>query len=384
MPEVSQEVFNDNIESNNSRSWSSLIWQDSKKILGTVGLLGTAVGLKTVQRVLQVAVTKAGTMDWQKLNPVNDWFEFAVTPVQLVISTQAMNLWKWGTAGIWTTGKSLFGINTNEERIPLLSLYTEIVIEEGYSCLSKTAIIGKVLMTKMGYWLSNHFMITASSMYSVGSLTSFAEYWTKILYGPNILSTILRAEVLCYSSLLIDKGIEYLATTNMWSAFKRKWCSYSDRNELAEATFIQSKWINLLKVGGYGATMLLATIVDNAIKTAAVMYSADRLPDFCSTFFQEAMFALMIGLIINDTLGNKVLNKYANNQIQKFLKAIGCCQASAELNEVVITHSQPLNINGDYQYGTNNAFSDEVVRCSNNFNNTRSWIDCPRDMPLTV
>ncbi|TLF26927.1 MAG: hypothetical protein FCO83_01355 [Spiroplasma sp. WSS] len=73
---------------------------------------------------------------------------------------------------------------------PLLSLYPEIGVEEGYSCLSKTAIFGKMLIAKAGYWISNHFMITASSMYSVGSLTSLAEYWSKIIYGPNILSVM--------------------------------------------------------------------------------------------------------------------------------------------------------------------------------------------------
>ncbi|WP_342253564.1 hypothetical protein [Spiroplasma endosymbiont of Zeiraphera isertana] len=121
--------------------------------------------MKTVQRVFQVAVTSIGSFDWNKVNPLNNLVDFGVTPVQLVISTQAMNLWKWGAEKIWQEGRTIFNRTADQEMSPLLSLYPEIGVEEGYSCLSKTAIFGKMLIAKAGYWISNHFMITASSMY---------------------------------------------------------------------------------------------------------------------------------------------------------------------------------------------------------------------------
>ncbi len=101
MPQEEELLINNDIDSNIeantiNNSWSSLIWSDTKKIIGTAGLLTAAVGLKTVQRVFQVAVTSIGSFDWNKVNPLNNLVDFGVTPVQLVISTQAMNLWKWG------------------------------------------------------------------------------------------------------------------------------------------------------------------------------------------------------------------------------------------------------------------------------------------------
>ncbi len=339
IPQEEELLINNDIDSNIeantiNNSWSSLIWSDTKKIIGTASLLTAAVGLKTVQRVFQVAVTSIGSFDWNKVNPLNNLVDFGVTPVQLVISTQAMNLWKWGAEKIWQEGKIIFNRTANEEVSPLLSLYREIGVEEGYSCLSKTAIFGKMLIAKVGYWFSNHFMITASSMYSVGSLTSLGEYWSKIIYGANILSTIIRAEVLCYTSILIDKGIEYLTKTHMWFAFKRYFNCLNNNNENDELESLlsqQSKCMSLLKSGGYLTAMVIATIIDNAIKTAAVMYTADRLPEFESTFFQIPMFAIMFGLIINDTIGNKVLNKYAKKQWQKFFTST----PNNELEEIV-------------------------------------------------
>lgn len=375
MPQEEELLTNNDIDSNIetntiNNSWSSLIWSDTKKIIGTAGLLTAAVGLKTVQRVFQVTVTSIGSFDWNKVNPLNNLVDFGVTPVQLVISTQAMNLWKWGAEKIWQEGRTVFNRTADQEMSPLLSLYSEIGVEEGYSCLSKTTIFGKMLIAKVGYWISNHFMITASSMYSVGSLTSLAEYWSKIIYGPNILSTIIRAEVLCYTSILIDKGIEYLTKTYMWFAFKRYFnCLNNNINENDELESLfsqQSKCMSLLKSGGYLTAMVIATIIDNAIKTAAVMYTADRLPEFESTFFQVPMFAIMFGLIINDTIGNKVLNKYAKKQWQKFFKST----PNNELEEIVTNSSDERQL-------TNN-FNDELVSVINSINGP-AFGGCPRN-----
>ncbi|WP_425382152.1 hypothetical protein [Spiroplasma endosymbiont of Melieria omissa] len=381
MPHEEELLINNNIHSNIeantiNNSWSSLIWSDTKKIIGTAGLLTAAVGLKTVQRVFQVAVTSIGSFDWNKVNPLNNLVDFGVTPVQLVISTQAMNLWKWGAEKIWQEGRTIFNRTADQEMSPLLSLYPEIGVEEGYSCLSKTAIFGKMLIAKVGYWISNHFMITASSMYSVGSLTSLAEYWSKIIYGPNILSTIIRAEVLCYTSILIDKGIEYLTKTHMWFAFKRYFnCLNNNINENDELESLfsqQSKCMSLLKSGGYLTAMVIATIIDNAIKTAAVMYTADRLPEFESTFFQVPMFAIMFGLIINDTIGNKVLNKYAKKQWQKFFEST----PNNELEEIV-TNSNYMSINSSDERQLTNNFNDELVSVINSINGP-AFSGCPR------
>ncbi|BET38975.1 hypothetical protein [Spiroplasma ixodetis] len=372
MPQEEELLINNDIDSNIeantiNNSWSSLIWSDTKKIIGTAGLLTAAVGLKTVQRVFQVTVTSVGSFDWNKVNPLNNLVDFGVTPVQLVISTQAMNLWKWGAEKIWQEGRTVFNRTADQDMSPLLSLYSEIGFEEGYSCLSKTTIFGKMLIAKVGYWISNHFMITASSMYSVGSLTSLAEYWSKIIYGPNILSTIIRAEVLCYTSILIDKGIEYLTKTYMWFAFKRYFnClnnNINENNELESLFSQQSKCMSLLKSGGYLTAMVIATIIDNAIKTAAVMYTADRLPEFESTFFQVPMFAIMFGLIINDTIGNKVLNKYAKKQWQKFFKST----PNNELEEIV-TNSNYMSINSSDERQLTNNFNDELVSVINSIN----------------
>ncbi|WP_174480710.1 hypothetical protein [Spiroplasma endosymbiont of Danaus chrysippus] len=105
-------------------------------------------------------------------------------------------------------------------------------------------------------------MITASSMYSVGSLTSLVEYLSKIIYAPNILSTIIRAEVLCYTSILIDKGIEYLTKTHMWFAFKRYFnCLNNNENDELESLLSQqSKCMSFLKSDGYLTAMVIATI----------------------------------------------------------------------------------------------------------------------------
>lgn len=372
MPQEEKLLINNDIDSNIeantiNNSWSSLIWSDTKKIIGTAGLLTAAVGLKTVQRVFQVTVTSIGSFDWNKVNPLNNLVDFGVTPVQLVISTQAINLWKWGAEKIWQEGRTVFNRTADQEMSPLLSLYSEIGVEEGYSCLSKTTIFGKMLIAKVGYWISNHFMITASSMYSVGSLTSLAEYWSKIIYGPNILSTIIRAEVLCYTSILIDKGIEYLTKTYMWFAFKRYFnCLNNNINENDDLESLfsqQSKCMSLLKSGGYLTAMVIATIIDNAIKTAAVMYTADRLPEFESTFFQVPMFAIMFGLIINDTIGNKVLNKYAKKQWQKFFKST----PNNELEEIV-TNSNYMSINSSDERQLTNNFNDELVSVINSIN----------------
>ncbi|WP_395472885.1 hypothetical protein [Spiroplasma endosymbiont of Nomada rufipes] len=113
MPQEEELLINNDIDSNIeantiNNSWSSLIWSDTKKIIGTASLLTAAVGLKTVQRVFQVAVTSIGSFDWNKVNPLNNLVDFGVTPVQLVISTQAMNLWKWGAEKIWQEGRTIF------------------------------------------------------------------------------------------------------------------------------------------------------------------------------------------------------------------------------------------------------------------------------------
>ena len=364
-------IDSSNIEANiinTNRNWSSLIWSDTKKIIGTLSLLTSAVVLKTVQRVFQVKVTSVEPFDWNKVNPLNNLFDFGVTPLQLVISTQAMNLWKWGTEKIWKEGKLLFNRTSetsDDEMRPLLSSH-ENNVEESYSCFSKTTIIGKMIIAKFGYWISNHFMITASSMYSVGSLTSLAEYWSKIIYGPNIISTIIRAEILCYTSILIDKGIEYLTKTHMWSAFKRYFNCLSnninENNELESPFFQQSKCISLLKSISYLTSMVIATIADNAIKTASVMYTANRLSEFESTFFQIPMFAIMFGLIINDTVGNKILNKYAKKQCQKFFNF----SPNNELEEIITNTT--INSSSNNEQQLNDNFSDEVVSIINNIN----------------
>lgn len=382
MPQEEELLINNDIDSNIeantiNNSWSSLMWSDTKKIIGTAGLLTAAVGLKTVQRLFQVTVTSIGSFDWNKVNPLNNLVDFGVTPVQLVISTQAINLWKWGAEKIWQEGRTVFNRTADQEMSPLLSLYSEIGVEEGYSCLSKTTIFGKMLIAKVGYWISNHFMITASSMYSVGSLTSLTEYWSKIIYGPNILSTIIRAEVLCYTSILIDKGIEYLTKTYMWFAFKRYFNflnnNINENDELESLFSQQSKCMSLLKSGGYLTAMVIATIIDNAIKTAAVMYTADRLTEFESTFFQVPMFAIMFGLIINDTIGNKVLNKYAKKQWQKFFKST----PNNELEEIV-TNSNYMSINSSDERQLTNNFNDELVSVINSINGP-AFGGCPRN-----
>ncbi|WP_174480711.1 hypothetical protein [Spiroplasma endosymbiont of Danaus chrysippus] len=93
------------------------------------------------------------------------------------------------------------------------------------------------------------------------------------------------------------------------------------------------------------------------------MYTADRLPEFESTFFQVPMFAIMFGLIINDTIGNKVLNKYAKKQWQKFFKST----PNNELEEIV-TNSNYMSINSSDERQLTNNFNDELVSVINSIN----------------
>lgn len=369
-----------NIEDNNNGCCSNW-WWNTKKIVGSVGLLSAAVVLKTMQRVVQVAVTSIGDIDWNKVNPFHNWLEFGITPVQLIVSTQAMNLWKWGAKNIWNEGRALFGVtNNNEETMPLLPVANEMLIPElEYGCASKLKIMIKVFFAKNLYWISNHFMITASSMYSVGSLVSFNEYLNKITSWPNIVSTILRAEVLCYSSLLIDKGISYLGETSIWQAIKRwsqgrNWTyNYGNNNEndslSPAAIYWRAKGMNVLKVVGCLVAMVSGTIIDNAIKTLAVMYTAGNISDFFSTFVNGWMVAIMFGLIINDTVGNKVLNVYAIKQIKKCWKTIACCGSRNELPAVMNSNDSTINATSIRDTLINHSFNDEIVNASNGLSN---------------
>ncbi|WP_338987252.1 hypothetical protein [Spiroplasma endosymbiont of Dasysyrphus albostriatus] len=165
----------------------------------------------------------------------------------------------------------------------------------------------------------------------------------------------------------------------MWFAFKRYFNCLNNNNENDELESLlsqQSKCMSLLKSGGYLTAMVIATIIDNAIKTAAVMYTADRLPEFESTFFQVPMFAIMFGLIINDTIGNKVLNKYAKKQWQKFFTST----PNNELEEIV-TNSNYMSINSSDERQLSNNFNDELVSVINSINGP-AFVGCPRTLSI--
>ncbi|WP_395472887.1 hypothetical protein [Spiroplasma endosymbiont of Nomada rufipes] len=84
----------------------------------------------------------------------------------------------------------------------------------------------------------------------------------------------------------------------------------------------------------------------------------------------------MFGLIINDTIGNKILNKYAKKQWQKFFTST----PNNELEEIV-TNSNYMSINSSDERQLSNNFNDELVSVINSINGP-AFVGCPRTLSI--
>lgn len=316
--------------SNNTeiRNWCSItLMEDLKKLGKAVGYLTLVVVLKTGQRALTVMISSEGSMDWnellKKINPAENILEFALTIPQLGISVLAIDVWKWGLENIVKTFNSS-GTNHN--------LYTEIESEElivPEVPESNFTSFSKLIFAKLGYWVPNHFMITASSMYSVKSLVSLKAYVKKLSSRINIASTFIRAEVLGFTS-----GFLKTAITNFGEISIIKSCLKDIAPLLKKLNFLENAedmnvqsrvkqtLLTSLKISLYLIAMVSATVVDNANKTALVMYTAGKIDQFVPTFFTAEMVGIMIGLICIDTFGNKFCNVIAKDKVKKLWNEI--------------------------------------------------------------
>jgi len=323
-------------------SWSSIFLHDSKKMLQGLVYLTAVVGIKTIQRAFTVIVSGEGEMDWNKMlktiNPMENPIEFGLTLPQLLISVLAMDVWKWGLTNIISEIKKLteiLEITTTD------SGYSEIINNQADSTNSKS--IFKFFVAKLGYWIPNHLMITLSSMFSVKSLTSVTAYLNKLKSKWNILSSAIRAEVLWFLSEFLKDALSKFGEThlitnikphiiNLFEKIKNLQSNNSNYEEHSKTyEIIKSS----LKIIAFLSIMTSATVIDNANKTAVVMWTADKLDEFVPSFFTWEMAGIMIGLISIDTFGNKYCNVIAKKEFSKLWNALkSSCKNNTEQSNI--------------------------------------------------
>ncbi|WP_375317113.1 hypothetical protein [Spiroplasma endosymbiont of Virgichneumon dumeticola] len=352
------------------RNWTNTtIMRDLKKLGIGIGYLASVVVLKTGQRAFTVMISSEDEIDWNKLlktiNPAEDMLEFVLTIPQLGISVLAMDAWKWGFTNIIKTIKS--------------ELNTEINSEETTVPESTIKSFAKLVFAKLGYWVPNHFMITASSMYSVKNLASFQVYIDKIISGLNIASTFIRAEVLGFTSDFLRKAITSFGEISVVKCCNEKISKLLEKLkflDMAEDMNQESKAKHIMKISLkivlYSIAMLSATFTDNAIKTALVMYTADKLDQFLPTFFAPEMITIMIGLICVDTFGNKFCNPIAKDSIK------------IVWNKIKESFAKEQNINNNNNNGDDGGdeFPSDIVNSQSTTNNTmqNSSTSVPRSL----
>jgi len=197
-------------------------------------------------------------------------------------------------------------------------------------------------------------------MYTHESLTSGLAYLEKTKSGWNILSTLIRAEVLCYMSKFLKDGFAKFGETQLFTNIKthiislfeklENWQSYNCHQERSKACEII---MNSLKIITYLSLMIGATVIDNANKTAVFMWTADKLDKFEAIFVTWEMAVIMIGLISVDTFGNKYCNVEAKKELYKLWNVL------KEQPQLVVNTNQ-ANINGDIETPVDTITSDNL------------------------